>query len=340
MLKKVALAVTFLFTLASPSFSQAATVATASATVTIGGSVINVPFTDLVIDNAPPLNLPNKALGDINKDGRMDVVVAESCVTGGGMYWYENPGNNGSSTWIKHRIFTGSWSTDMQVADVDGDGYPDIITAKASNGCGNGEQVYWYQNPGASGGAWIEHYIGYSGISGGAHDIEISDFNKDGKIDVAVNGGLFIQNNPTSWTFVNIGRGSQEGTGIGSVIGDGYPDIVAPGSGGSVIWFENPQHTGQPVTHTWVQHIIAASGWTANMGITLADINGDGKLDIVVSNAESPGKIVWYQQPTNPRTGAWISHLVGSADYVHTFKVADVNHDGLLDVVFAEMCFL
>jgi hypothetical protein len=94
MLKKVALSVAFLFTLASPSFSQAVT-ATESVTVTVGGLVINVPFTDLVIDNVPPLNLPNKALGDINKDGRMDVVAAESCITGGGMYWYENPGNNG-----------------------------------------------------------------------------------------------------------------------------------------------------------------------------------------------------------------------------------------------------
>jgi hypothetical protein len=266
----------------------------------------------------------------------MDVVVADSA--GGGMYWYENPGGNGSSTWVKHTIFsTGSWSTDMQVADVDGDGYPDIIVPKSSSGVGNGNQVYWYQNPGASGGAWIEHYIGYSGFSNGAHDVEVGDFNNDGQIDVAVNGGLFIQNSPTSWTFVNIGRGGQEGTGVGSILGDEYPDIVAPGPGGSVIWFENPQHTGHPVTSTWIQHTIVASGWTSHMGITLADINGDGKLDIVVSNAESPGQIVWYQQPTDPRTGTWISHKVGSADYVHTFKVADVNHDGLLDVVFAEM---
>jgi FG-GAP-like repeat len=360
MLKKVALAIAILLAWSSPIFAQ--TTATASATVTVGGgppppppppppptatatatvtvspsTITVVPFTDLVIDNAPPLNLPNKAIGDINKDGLIDVVVAESCITGGGMFWYQNPGSNGSGTWIKHRIFSGSWSTDMQVADIDGDGYPDIITAKNNGGCGNGNEVYWYQNPGASGGAWIEHDIGWSGFSNGAHDIEVGDFNKDGKIDVAVNGGLFIQNSPTSWTFVNIGRGGQEGTGVGSIIGDGYPDIIGPGPNGSVIWFENPQHTGQPVTGTWIQHTVIASGWTANMGITLADINGDGKIDIVVSNAESPGKIVWYQQPSNPRTGVWVSHLVGLADYVHTFKVADVNHDGKLDVVFAEM---
>src|SRR6516165_4862168 len=92
-----------------------------------------VPFTDLVLDGSPPANIHCKALGDINNDGRLDVVVASSA--GDGMYWYENPGGDGSATSTKHTIFaSGSWTTDMQVADVDGDGWPDIITAKDTDG--------------------------------------------------------------------------------------------------------------------------------------------------------------------------------------------------------------
>lgn len=299
-------------------------------------STMNVPFTDLILDGSPPANIHCKALGDINNDGRLDVVVASSA--GEGMYWYANPGGDGSATWTKHTIFaSGSWTTDMQVADVDGDGWPDIITAKDTDGDGKGDDVYWYKNPGNTGGDWIEYHIGFTGRGNGAHDVEVGDFNKDGKIDVAVNAGLFIQNNPDSWTFVDIGRGIEEGTGVGNILGDGYPDVVAPGANGSVIWYENPQHQGQPVTGTWPQHTIAADGWSANMGITIADIDGDGRLDILVSNAESPGQLAWYQQPANPRTDAWTEQVIGPSDYVHTFKVADIDHDGRPDVIFAEM---
>ena len=96
-------------------------------------------------------------------------------------------------------------------------------------------------------------------------------------------------------------------------------------------------HRGQAITGAWSQHTIAANGWSGEMGITIADVNGDGQLDVLVSNAESPGRIVWYQQPANPRANDWTEHVIGSADYVHTFKVADVNRDGRPDVVFAEM---
>ena len=178
-------------------------------------STMNVPFTDLILDGSPPANIHCKALGDINNDGRLDVVVASSA--GEGMYWYANPGGDGSATWTKHTIFaSGSWTTDMQVADVDGDGWPDIITAKDTDGDGKGDDVYWYKNPGNTGGDWIEYHIGFTGRGNGAHDVEVGDFNKDGKIDVAVNAGLFIQNNPDSWTFVDIGRGTEEGTGVGN----------------------------------------------------------------------------------------------------------------------------
>ena len=79
-----------------------------------------------------------------------------------------------------------------------------------------GLATHWYKNPGDTGGDWIEYHIGLTGRGNGAHDVEVGDFNKDGKIDVAVNAGLFIQNNPGSWTFVDIGRDTEEGTGVGN----------------------------------------------------------------------------------------------------------------------------
>jgi len=293
----------------------------------------DVPFTDVVIDSNNPTNPHCKTLGDINGDGHLDAIVASSA--GGGMYWYEYP------LWTKHAIRSnGSWSTDMQAGDINLDGHVDVIVPQDTDGDGKGDTMYWFENPGGNGtGTWNEHLIGYSGRSNGAHDVEIGDINNDGKLDVAGNGGLFLQGaTPDQWTFVDIGRGGEEGTSLADVDGDGYLDVICPGPSGSVVWYKNPLPAGDPaVGSNWVRHTIVSGGWSVEMGITVADINGDGRADVLVANAESPGQIVWYEQPTDPVSGTWVEHVIGAADYVHTFKVADINQDGQPDVVFAEM---
>src|SRR5262249_25644587 len=140
------------------------------------------------------------------------------------------------------------------------------------------------------------------------------------------------------WTFVDIGRGGEEGTALADVDGDSYLDVICPGPSSSVVWYKNPLPAGDPaVGSNWVRHTVVSGGWSVEMGITVADINGDRRADVLVANAESPGQMVWYEQPSDPVTGMWVEHAVGAADYVHTFKVADIDEDGQPDVVFAEM---
>ena len=78
----------------------------------------------------------------------------------GGLVWYENP------TWKKHVVPSeGSFSTDGEAADVDGDGDNDLVVLKP-------KELLWYENPG-----WAAHHIDDMVL----HDIEVADLDGDGR---------------------------------------------------------------------------------------------------------------------------------------------------------------
>jgi hypothetical protein len=75
-------------------------------------------------------------------------------------------------------------------------------------------------------------------------------------------------------------------------IRDGAVDIIASFSDGTIAWFENPRgHGGNPATDLWVQHFIGTGSGENNMA--LADIDGDGKLDLVTN-----GFVFFQNSPT------------------------------------------
>jgi FG-GAP-like repeat len=295
-----------------------------------------IPFEHINVDGHPPANQWCKTVGDVNGDGFIDIISSGS--NKGGMFWYEYP------DWKKHTIDeTGSFGVDMQVADIDADGDLDAIIPEMET-----KQVRWYENPGPRGSPasdpWKVHVIGsYSQLGFlSAHDVEIGDLNQDGKPDVVIANQkwepprpvnkpellVFFQAAPDSWEPVLISRVYGEGTVIADVNGDGRPDIVRPG-----LWLENP---GDPVRNEWREHWIIRD-WPDRAGIAVADINKDGREDVFLAAAESTGRLSWFES-TDLGREKWIEHIVdASVDFVHTFKLADVNLDGEHDIVFAEM---
>jgi VCBS repeat protein len=310
-------------------------------------------FTRIVIDPAPPVTTLEKALADIDGDGRQDAIIGfgspPGSSTGQGIAWYEYPHSGVvMDAWKKHIIITpGVAYEDLTPFDVNHDGAIDVIASLDNN-------IYWFENPRGHGGnpaseQWAKHLIG-SGT--GENMMRITDLDGDGLPDIITASYVFFQNSPTEWVRVQIGNAKRGIALLDIGSGKGAIDAVSTDSNTfETIWLENPrEHGGDARTGAWIHHVIGTgySGCTsANCGggvaaYATADLNGDGRMDIVSVQAEGDfdppaGGMLWWEMPSDPRNGAWIKHTI-DASFVsaHNVCLADMNRDGHIDIVSAE----
>ena len=120
-----------------------------------------------------------KGAADIDGDGRPDYVVGGKPAEG--LKWYQSRTLQRTLIATPRREF----SEELQLADIDGDGDQDIVVSDGPDG----DNLAWFANPrpGKSayqGANWQRHVIGSLGDWG--KDIAVSDFDHDGRLDVAV----------------------------------------------------------------------------------------------------------------------------------------------------------
>jgi hypothetical protein len=274
-------------------------------------------FRHVIIDSDNPTYPHCKAVGDIDGDGFVDVLAASAY--GQGLYWYAWP------NWTKHRIADGSFTTDMQVGDVDNDGDLDVIIPHA------GGPLVWFENPRPQGRPattpWPRHVIDQQG----GHDVEVGDLYGHGKLGAVVRDTkgtrVFLPQAPDTWRRIDVPTGGRGGLMLADLDRDGDLDLVQNG-----YWLETPADP----TSEWKRHEISP-GWPDDCGVHAADLNGDGRLDVLLAPAETKGRLVWLEA-ADPKSGPWTVHVMADdISHLHTFKTADMDHDSHLDVVIAEM---
>ena len=136
----------------------------------------------------------------IDMDGDGDKDILSSSAHNYGIWWYEQIKKADSVNWKQHDIFKAfSQSHGLGLADINGDGSPDLIAGKrfwAHNGSDPGERepavIYWFEYKPGRKPQWIPHLI--DSTSGVGLHVVTQDMNKDGLPDIVVSNkkGVFV----------------------------------------------------------------------------------------------------------------------------------------------------
>ena len=264
------------------------------------------------------------AVGDIDLDGDLDLVCGNSQQFN--TLFLNDDGTLGiSSSWFPANI---DRTRSLALGDLDGDGYLDLV-------CGNfaGTNTVYFNVGGSL--AMVADTVQ---TSNSGESIALGDLDNDGDLDIVFGIPLF----PNA-AFLNEGGafpgppilfgGANETRAIalGDVDGDGFLDVVEGNLPGS-----NPG-----VNHLYLNPLgvlDSIPSWSSETGqqtmdVELADMNGDGLLDLICANLSLANTIYYGHSTTLLDTVAsWVSTPAQSSREV---DVGDFDSDGDLDLVFA-----
>jgi hypothetical protein len=295
------------------------------------------------------------AIGDFNRDGRMDVVS--------GAYWYEGPDFQ-----RRHEIYPANASFKRKDAaggeqtipgfegalgvnnaysdcfltftyDFNGDGWTDVLVYGFP-----GKEVGWFENPKGRPGHWQRHVI-FDVLDN--ESPAFTDITGDGKPEILCCSRGYLGyaeadwNNPAApWKWHAVSPKSDyhrfsHGIGCGDINGDGRLDILDKDA-----WWEQPASPAHdPV---WTRHAFSFAPAAAQM--LVHDFNGDGLNDVLTCHDAHGYGISWFEQVRANGQITFREHVILPKDpspnrygvqfsQPHAFALVDMDRDGLMDFV-------
>ncbi len=234
-------------------------------------------------------------LYDVTRDGILDAVV-----TGTEGRVAVLPGTAAGTFGFASSYTAGSSPRGVSVGDFNHDGRADIVVSDA-------QQPNLYVLLGRASGGFATPVIYPIGRT--AYFVETADLNRDGQLDILVSGyqnkNLSVLNGNADGTFgplvtyqviPTFAPGTYPppptdyltGMAVGDVNGDGYPDVVVNDANNSKIYVLPGTSTGTLGAAVPFADGSTASAFGGNFPyeVKLADLNRDGKLDIVVAHGQ------------------------------------------------------
>jgi hypothetical protein len=282
------------------------------------------------------------AATDLNGDGFADVVQLSTV----------QPIQTANSSNLKTYLSTGAGAfaapalttagTDplyVVAADVNGDGFADLVTASYDDGT-----ISVFLNNAASPGSFSAPLVL---PSQGASQLAIADMTGDGLPDIVsadFNVSLFVQTAAGAFAApVQLYPGGANWVAVGDLNGDGAPDVVLTDAAGVKLLL----HTGAPSDTTFAAPVsVFTQTPNANLAganiMAIADVDGDGRNDLVLTDPGPTGGMaatvnVLLQDPANP--GGFltpVAYPIATQDVPQSIRLVDLQGSGRLDIVIGE----
>jgi hypothetical protein len=253
------------------------------------------------------------AIGDLDGDGKADLAVVNK--TSSTVSVYRNTGSSGSITTAsfapKVDFDTGFNSSSVAIGDLDGDGKADLAVTNYSI-----NTVSVYRNTSSSGSITSTSFATKVDFTTGSNPISVAigDLDGDGKPDLAVanrdnvtgNTVSVFRNTSSSGSIttasfdpkVDFTSDSPVSVAIGDLDGDGKADLAVANAGNTISVIRNTSTSGTITAASFAPKVDFATG-TFPQDMAIGDLDGDGKVDLAVTNQASNKVSLYRNTSTN-----------------------------------------